>query len=137
MGDLTAKSDAQGALAQIAGWFSGILAISYSYSPQFLFTTFAALAPLHCFATYNLLKWANFHVLNQSRMSLIIQHYIFTGSVPYPHELKPFERYFGESIRPHVKMPDINLGVTVMEAFGDYNELQVATSVFEVTKIDL
>ncbi len=117
MGDLTAKSESQGAAALITGWMSGIALISMSHSASFLFAAYAALAPLHVIATYNLLKSADFEVLNESKTQLIIRSYLDTQEIPSPPALKKDEVFFGEFVKNSSSLPKIELGSTIEGAF--------------------
>lgn len=124
VGDLTAKSEAQGAVALITGWLSGIILISHSHSVAFLFAAYFALAPLHYVATRNLLASAEFEILNETKATLIITEFIKTAHVPTMKELKPYERFFGEFVDDKkVKLPSIILGSTVEQAFSRASDL--------------
>jgi hypothetical protein len=129
VGDLTAKSEAQGAAAQIAGWISGISLISYSHTAAFLFMAYTALAPLHAVSTWQLLKSAQFEVLNESKALLIIKEFLATGSIPSMRMLRPQERLFGEFIDKQSQLPKIELGVTIADAFLQLDECMTAISV--------
>lgn len=125
MGDLTAKSESQAAVALITGWLTGISLISFSHSPTFLFSAFFVLAPLHFIATRQLLLSAEFEVLNESKATLIITEYLKTERIPSMIDIKPFERFFGESVKPvnANQIPPLCLGSTLDQAFNSADEL--------------
>ena len=170
VGDLTAKSDAQGAFALITGWLSGVAAISFSHSAPFLFSLFACLAPLHAMATWRLLRSAEFEILNESKVgyfcvvltnipslsllqspfsplrtlctssltslqaTLIIRHYLKTGTIASMVELKPYEKLFGESIKDTEGIPQMELGSTIDQAFDTAGEIQNALTALRVER---
>jgi hypothetical protein len=113
---------------------SGVGLITISHDPTFLFSCFAVLVPANLYATFSLLKTAQFEILNQAKLSLIAKQYIDTGEVPTMDELRHREIGFGEWIKPG-KSPvnvKLRLGVPVSEAFGRSEDIQRSLSVLSV-----
>ena len=131
VGDLTAKSDAQGAFAQISGWFAGIIAISYSHSAPFLFTFYFLLAPLHVIATWNLLHAAEFRLLNEACAKVMIQHYLQHNRPPTNAYLDANTKFFREAVKDDSRFPKIDLGAS-LDVFESKEEL---LSAFLVTGV--
>ena len=137
---------------------TGVTLLSLSHSTQFLFGAFFLIGPLHFLTTIELLKSAKFEVLNQSKLTLISDHYINSiynavtpvlsqtpktpsgsaipvlGQVPTLQQLESRERWFGEWIAPGVDVPKIRLGGTLAKTFShDPQQLAVSLSVLQVS----
>jgi hypothetical protein len=131
LGDLVAKAESQGAAAQIAGWLCGLFIISHDHSSFWLFSCYFILGPVHVFSTLGLIKSADFQTLNESKMMLVIDHYLTTSNIPDPEDLTDKEGWFGETISSKIKMPFIKLGVTADVCFANVDEAKQSLKVCE------
>ncbi|KAI9094410.1 vitamin B6 photo-protection and homoeostasis-domain-containing protein [Phlyctochytrium arcticum] len=133
VGDLVAKDDAQMSVGHLLGMVLGVLALSISHTPAFLFGCFFVLGPLHLAITLSLLHAARFEVLNHTTLTLLCAQFIKRGSVPWTEELRPFERWFGEWIREDVQrdMARIRVACQVQQAFRTRGELDTALLVLQ------
>lgn len=128
IGDLTGKSESQSAFALITGWFTGILLISYSHTPLFLFSCYFGLVPLHALATYKLLKSVKFEVLGQARACWLCNVFVREGRIVNPTDKMEGVGLFGEFLKKKVifdrslnrkgGVPKIHLGSSLDKAFG-------------------
>ncbi|KAI9139086.1 vitamin B6 photo-protection and homoeostasis-domain-containing protein [Paraphysoderma sedebokerense] len=118
VGDLIGKDEAQMSVAHILGAAFGIILIHFNHTPPYLFTAFSVLAPLHILSTVKMLKAAQFEVLNEAKLSLLVRGYIDTGKVPTPEEIHDKEVLFGEWVNTRVgKVPKITPGASLSQVF--------------------
>eukprot|EP00743_Colponemidia_sp_Colp-15_P010498 GILK01011567.1.p1 GENE.GILK01011567.1~~GILK01011567.1.p1 ORF type:complete len:508 (+),score=60.23 GILK01011567.1:81-1526(+) len=129
VGDVVAKADSQMVVAHLSGMALGIAMISFSHTPLFLFSCYAALIPVHLIATVNSLKAANFELLNDHKALLITQEFLTKGKVLSPSEISKDEKWFGEFVEPRVSSPRVQLGVSVAQAFESEDQLNTTVDV--------
>ncbi|OZJ03329.1 hypothetical protein BZG36_04220 [Bifiguratus adelaidae] len=127
VGDIVAKDDAQMSSAHLLGMLSGVGLITISHSPIFLFGAFAVLSPLNIWATFKLLRTAQFEILNQAKLTLLGRTYIDQDVVLEMDQLKPKEVGFGEWIKPYGQKggvdANIKLGVSAERSFAGGGEM--------------
>ncbi|KAI3636536.1 hypothetical protein MIR68_005420 [Amoeboaphelidium protococcarum] len=142
VGDLSAKAEAQSALALVSGWMSGVVLLSYSHSPATLFLTYLLLAPVHGLATYKELKNAEIGSMNNAKALVLCRGFVHNnGTDVYQVGDAQIEKWIGilgESLRKKPKrsldngklkqhqyqtddafdrLPDVRMGSTIESSF--------------------
>ncbi|KAI3646043.1 hypothetical protein MP228_008971 [Amoeboaphelidium protococcarum] len=155
VGDLSAKAEAQSALALVSGWMSGVVLLSYSHSPATLFLTYLLLAPVHGLATYKELKNAEIGSMNNAKALVLCRGFVHNnGTDVYQVGDAQIEKWIGilgESLRKKPKrslengklkqqhqiddafdrLPDVRMGSTIESSF---DALQDARTVAETIR---
>ncbi|KAJ3385360.1 hypothetical protein HDU92_003097 [Lobulomyces angularis] len=142
--DLVAKDDSQMSVAHLLGMLCGVGLISISHDPNFLFVVFFIVAPLHFLSTNNLLKSANFKVLNKANLTILSRSFINSKKLPSDSDLNRNLIFFGEFLKKEKffslkkkckKNIDFELSVEVKNLnFSNIREVEFILNLYENEK---
>ncbi|KAL7751020.1 hypothetical protein RI367_003600 [Sorochytrium milnesiophthora] len=124
VGDIVAKDEAQLSVAYMLGASLGVTLLYFNHTPLYLFTCWGILVPLHLTASVNMLQTANFHVLNDVKLSLIARHFVDHGTVADLALLNKTQWMFGEWTRPSASIPRIRPGMSIHQLFSSEHVLE-------------
>jgi hypothetical protein len=98
-----------------------------------VFITFAGLASMHVYASYQALSSVSLRTLNMQRTSLLVDEYFAKQNISTPEAIRHTERIITTPL--YLRHPTIILGATIAESFGPkMAQLEQHISIFKEMK---
>ncbi|XP_043942562.1 RUS family member 1 [Protopterus annectens] len=121
MADVSAKDGSQETLVNLAGLLVSLLLIPLvTDSIRLTYILFILFTSLHLFANYRAVRGIVMETLNQSRLRIVLNHYLKEGKILTPAAANAKEPVFPEC-QKHVS---IRLGVSVNELMSSLNDFE-------------
>ncbi|KNE66661.1 hypothetical protein AMAG_11775 [Allomyces macrogynus ATCC 38327] len=153
VGDIVAKDEAQLSVAHMLGSGVGVAVIAlWRHDAPFLFTCYAALAPLQLWCSVSMLREAHFDVLNDVKVALLAQEWrersraVTANPASDPAHIalpcaetlasRPEHGPLGEWLRASPNIPHLAPGLSVARLFGHPTTLASPASIIRGAPAD-